>query len=128
MAAGYHEPYEKLSESTLDTSRAVRSLMEELDAIDWYQQRIDVTQDAELRAILTHNRDEEKEHAAMVLEWIRRRDPKMDEYLREYLFTSGPIAKEGPHMHVPVGVTPAPASATAEVPRLTVGRLQGTTG
>jgi ferritin-like protein len=65
--------------------------MEELEAIDWYQQRIDATGDPELAAVLAHNRDEEKEHACMVLEWIRRRDPCFDEYLRRYLFTSGSI-------------------------------------
>jgi ferritin-like protein len=65
--------------------------MEELEAVDWYDQRIDATDDPELRAILVHNRDEEKEHAAMVLEWLRRRDPQMDQFLREYLFTEGSI-------------------------------------
>jgi hypothetical protein len=65
--------------------------MEELEAVDWYQQRMDATDDGELREILRHNRDEEKEHAAMVLEWIRRRDRAFDEKLREYLFTEGSI-------------------------------------
>jgi hypothetical protein len=74
--------------------RAIVSLMEELEAVDWYNQRVDACKDAELRRILEHNRDEEKEHAAMVLEWIRRRDPKFDEELRDYLFTSEPIAHE----------------------------------
>jgi hypothetical protein len=68
--------------------------MEELEAADWYNQRIDACKDRELAAILAHNRDEEKEHAAMVLEWIRRRDPKFDEHLREFLFTDKPIAHE----------------------------------
>jgi ferritin-like protein len=66
-------------------------LTEELEAIDWYQQRVDVAGDEELKAILVHNRDEEIEHAAMVLEWLRRRVPKFDELLRAYLFTSGSI-------------------------------------
>lgn len=88
---GYHEPYEKLSDATRDMHRAVTSLMEELEAVDWYNQRIDAAADPELKAILAHNRDEEKEHAAMVLEWIRRRDPEMDKQLRESLFTEGPI-------------------------------------
>jgi hypothetical protein len=74
--------------------RAVVSLMEELEAADWYNQRIDACKDRELAAILAHNRDEEKEHAAMVLEWIRRKDPKFDEHLREFLFTDKPIAHE----------------------------------
>jgi ferritin-like protein len=72
--------------------RAIISLMEELEAVDWYQQRIDVCKDEELRKILEHNRDEEKEHAAMVLEWIRRRDPKFNDELKDYLFTEEPIA------------------------------------
>jgi uncharacterized protein len=88
---GYHEPIEKLSAETMDMHRAITSLMEELEAVDWYNQRVDATADPELKAILEHNRDEEKEHAAMVLEWIRCRDPKMDHELRESLFKTGPI-------------------------------------
>jgi ferritin-like protein len=88
---GYHEPIEKLSAKTMDMHRAITSLMEELEAVDWYNQRVDACTDPELKAILEHNRDEEKEHAAMVLEWIRRRDPKMDHELRDALFTEGPI-------------------------------------
>ncbi len=84
---GYHEPVDELSQETKDMHRAITSLMEELEAVDWYNQRMDACKDPELRAILQHNRDEEKEHAAMVLEWIRRRDPKMDKELKEYLFT-----------------------------------------
>ena len=71
--------------------RAIRSLIEELDAVDWYAQRIDASDDAELAAVLAHNRDEEKEHACMALEWIRRRDAKFDQFLRKFLFTDGPI-------------------------------------
>lgn len=88
---GFHEPVEKLSERTLDHHRAVSSLMEEFEAVDWYDQRVDATNDPELAAILIHNRDEEKEHAAMTLEWLRRRDPVLDEELRTYLFTEGSI-------------------------------------
>ncbi len=88
---GYHEPYERLPARTRDMHRAISSLMEELEAVDWYQQRGDVTEDEELKAILAHNRDEEKEHAAMVLEWIRRHDTVLDANLKEYLFTSGSI-------------------------------------
>ncbi len=91
---GYHEPIEALSEATRDMHRAILSLMEELEAVDWYNQRADACSDAELRAILRHNRDEEKEHAAMVLEWIRRRDPSFDKELRDYLFTDQPIAHD----------------------------------
>lgn len=88
---GYHEPLDKLSPRTMDHHRAITSLMEELEAVDWYDQRVDATDDAELAAILAHNRDEEKEHAAMTLEWLRRRDPVLDEQLRTYLFTDGDI-------------------------------------
>ena len=82
-----HEDPAKLGSEIIDQHRAISSLMEELEAIDWYNQRAQVTTDDELRAILIHNRDEEKEHAAMVLEWLRRHDPKLDENLRKYLFT-----------------------------------------
>ncbi|HCY62520.1 MAG TPA: ferritin [Oxalobacteraceae bacterium] len=88
---GFHESCEKLSVETMDMHRAILSLMEELEAIDWYNQRMDACADPELRHILEHNRDEEKEHAAMVLEWIRRRDGKFDHELREALFGEGPI-------------------------------------
>lgn len=89
---GYHEPIEKLSAETMDMHRAITSLMEELEAVDWYNQRVDAATDPELKRILQHNRDEEKEHAAMVLEWIRRRDPKLDHELRDVLFKDGEIA------------------------------------
>jgi ferritin-like protein len=91
---GYHEPIEELSDETRDMHRAIISLMEELEAVDWYNQRVDACQDKELAAILAHNRDEEKEHAAMVLEWIRRRDPRFDKELKDYLFTTDQIAHE----------------------------------
>jgi ferritin-like protein len=94
---GYHEPIEELSDETRDMHRAITSLMEELEAIDWYYQRVDACMDTELAEILAHNRDEEKEHAAMVLEWIRRRDPKLDAELRDYLFTKGEIGHSGDH-------------------------------
>ncbi|MDO6441665.1 MULTISPECIES: ferritin-like domain-containing protein [unclassified Marinobacter] len=87
----YHEPVGELTDETREMHRAVVSLMEEFEAVDWYNQRVDACKDAELKAILEHNRDEEKEHAAMVLEWIRRKDPVMDKHLREFLFTEGPI-------------------------------------
>src|SRR5688572_17918928 len=87
----YHEPIDRLSTRTQDLHRAILSLMEELEAVDWYQQRIDATNDAELKRILEHNRDEEKEHAAMVLEWIRRRDVEFSRVLKTYLFTRGDV-------------------------------------
>jgi ferritin-like protein len=91
-SGGFHEAEDKLTEHTRDLHRALVSLQEELEAIDWYQQRVDATNDPELAEILKHNRDEEKEHAAMVLEWIRRHDHEFDAVLHEYLFKSGPIA------------------------------------
>jgi uncharacterized protein len=87
----YHERHEDLSEETRDLHRAITSLMEELEAVDWYQQRVDATRDPALRQILAHNRDEEIEHAAMVLEWLRRTNATFDEQLRRYLFTTDPI-------------------------------------
>lgn len=86
-----HERREDLSPATIDRHRATVSLLEELEAVDWYDQRAEAAGDAELKEILLHNRDEEMEHAAMVLEWLRRRNPVVDEQLRTYLFTSGPI-------------------------------------
>jgi ferritin-like protein len=83
---GYHEPTEELSDDVRDMHRAIESLMEELEAVDWYAQRAYATKNKELRDIMLHNANEEKEHAAMVLEWIRRRDPVMDKNLRTYLF------------------------------------------
>ena len=90
----YHEPYDELDADTRDMHRAIRSLMEELEAVDWYNQRVQVTTDDELKGLLIHNRDEEKEHAAMVLEWIRRRDPVFDEQLRTYLFTDQSLTSD----------------------------------
>ena len=89
---GYHEPVEELSAETRDMHRAIVSLMEELEAVDWYNQRADACKDTELKAILEHNRDEEKEHASMVLEWIRRKDPRFSKELHEYMFTKKIIA------------------------------------
>ena len=89
---GYHEPVEELSDATKDMHRAIISLMEELEAVDWYNQRVDACKDSDLKTNLIHNRDEEKEHAAMVLEWIRRKDPSFDKELKDYLFTEKPIA------------------------------------
>ena len=87
-----HEDPNALGPDIVDKHRAIASLMEELEAVDWYDQRVAVTTDDDLKAVLAHNRDEEKEHAAMVLEWLRRRDPALDANLRKYLFTDGPLA------------------------------------
>ena len=89
-----HDPLETLKQKTPNMHRAVVSVVEELQAIDWYSQRVDAAQDPELRAILQHNSDEEKEHASMLLEWIRRQDPVFEAHLRRYLFSSGSIVRE----------------------------------
>jgi ferritin-like protein len=86
-----HENPETLGAEVIDTHRAIVSLMEELEAVDWYNQRAKATANPELRAVLEHNRDEEKEHAAMALEWLRRRDPILARHLKTFLFTDGPI-------------------------------------
>ena len=92
MAASSAQLHEdNLPAETIDRHRAIVSIMEELEAVDWYDQRAFAATDDELRAVLEHNRDEEKEHAAMALEWLRRRDPKLDEHLRTYLFTNGSL-------------------------------------
>lgn len=102
---GYHEATELLRPATIEMHRAITSLCEELEAVDWYMQRIDASQDEELARVLAHNRDEEKEHAAMVLEWLRRRDAILDEQLRKYLFTEGSIEDraEEEETHAPAG-------------------------
>ena len=136
-----HEAEDRLSAKTKDMHRALVSLQEELEAIDWYQQRAEATIDGELRRILEHNRDEEKEHALMILEWLRRNDPKIDELLHTYLFTRGPLteveerreraeALEGEDVegsearHGEPDRKPQAGTATAAAPtRLTVGSL-----
>ncbi len=90
---GYHEPFERLSNDVVDRHRAIISIMEELEAVDWYDQRVSATDDPELAAVLAHNRDEEKEHAAMTIEWLRRHDPVLDGHLRTFLFTEDPVTE-----------------------------------
>jgi uncharacterized protein len=91
-SAGFHESADVLQPGTKDRHRAIVSLMEELEAVDWYDQRIDAAGDEDLKGILRHNRDEEKEHAAMLLEWLRRQDGSWDKFLRLYLFSEGPVS------------------------------------
>ncbi|HET7315134.1 ferritin-like domain-containing protein [Salinisphaera sp.] len=120
-STSFHEPVERLSEETLETRRGIASFMEELEAVDWYSQRIDAAQDPQLRAILAHNRDEEKEHAMMTLEWLRRRDPALDAQMRTYLFTEGDILaaeEEG-------AIDEAPAGEPATDGSLGIGSLRG---
>jgi ferritin-like protein len=118
----FHESEERLRPATRDLHRAIVSLMEELEAVDWYQQRMDATEDGELREILRHNRDEEKEHAAMVLEWIRRRDPVFDARLREYLFTEGSIVAREDALEQARGNGAAAAPAPGSLGSLRGGR------
>lgn len=87
----YHEPVERLDEKTMDITRSINSLKEELEAVDWYNQRVTASNDLSLKAIMAHNRDEEIEHACMILEWLRRNMDKWDEELKTYLFTEGDI-------------------------------------
>ncbi|MRG94836.1 encapsulin-associated ferritin-like protein [Polyangium spumosum] len=89
----YHEPYDVLSPGAREMHRAIWSLIEELEAIDWYAQRAEVTTDPELEAVLLHNREEEIEHAMMNLEWIRRKDALFDEKIRTYLLKTAPITE-----------------------------------
>ena len=91
QSAGLHESEQSLDADVIDRHRAIRSIMEELEAIDWYDQRVSATNDPSLAEVLAHNRDEEKEHAAMTLEWLRRHDPVLDRQLRTYLFSEGSI-------------------------------------
>ena len=119
---GVHEPLELLDEATVDHHRAMTSLCEELEAIDWYDQRVKATSDESLAAILAHNRDDEKEHAAMALEWLRRRDVALDTQLRKFLFSSGPITELG-DQESDGGSTSTSASDSGS---LGIGSLKGT--
>ncbi|MBV8979433.1 MAG: ferritin [Acidimicrobiia bacterium] len=92
-SVGLHEPVEWLNPDVIDRHRAITSLQEELEAVDWYDQRVAATSDEALAEVLAHNRDEEKEHAAMTLEWLRRHDPALDLVLRTYLFTEAPVVE-----------------------------------
>jgi len=91
--SAYHEPESELQQKDRDFHRALNSLKEEIEAVDWYHQRIATTQDDTLKTLLEHNRDEEIEHACMVIEWLRRNMPVWDEQLRTYLFTGLPITE-----------------------------------
>lgn len=90
---GFHEDAAELSDATKDMHRGIVSLMEELEAMDWYNQRVDACKDPELKTLLIHNRDEEKEHAAMMIEWIRRHDIVFSDYLKEFLFSEKKLSK-----------------------------------
>ena len=122
---GLHEAAELLRPETIDRHRAWASLQEELEAADWYDQRVDAADDAELAGILGHNRDEEKEHAAMVLEWLRRHDPKLDEHLRTYLFTDAPILELEDAATGSEGSAPDAGGGPTPTRSLGIGSLKG---
>lgn len=121
-SATLHE--KDLPPETIDRHRAIVSLMEELEAVDWYDQRVQAATNDELRAVLAHNRDEEKEHAAMMLEWLRRNDEGFAEHLATYLYSKGPITaveagtKEGAPQAEPSSGNPRDES-------LGIGSLKG---
>jgi len=117
-----HERSDQLTPRTVDIHRAVVSLIEELEAVDWYNQRAEATQDPQLQAVLKHNRDEEIEHASMTLEWIRRNVAKFDESLKTYLFTKGDITAI--EEKIEEGKEPAPQDDRRSL-RLTVGQMKG---
>ena len=121
-SATLHEPVDKLKPETPDIHRAVVSLMEELEAIDWYRQRADACGDEQLKAILEHNMNEEIEHASMVLEWLRRNVPKIDAALKTYLFTSGDVTKLEEAV---TGEGPPNEKIAPRQPRTTIGDLKG---
>jgi len=129
-SASLHEDEAKLNPKTIDQHRAYVSLQEELEAADWYNQRLEAATDPALAAILAHNRDEEKEHAAMVLEWLRRSDPKLDEHLRTYLFTEGSVLDiEAAAEHGSGAESDEGGSGEASAPTdasLGIGSLRGT--
>ena len=117
----YSEPYEAIDEQTRNISRALTSLREELEAIDWYNQRVNTTTDQELKSIMAHNRDEEIEHAVMAMEWLRRNMAGFDEDMKTYLFTEGSL------LEVEKQATSADGSAGTEGPKaggMTIGNLK----
>lgn len=124
-SVGYHESEDKLRPETLDNHRALTSMQEELEAADWYDQRVDAATDPGLKEILAHNRDEEKEHFAMLLEWYRRRDATMDAHLKEYLFSTGSlIAREQAATTGEAGAAPEVGGSGS----LGIGSLKGGQG
>jgi ferritin-like protein len=121
---GLHEPEGALDQATIERHRAIASIMEELDAVDWYDQRVRASDDPSLSAVLAHNRDEEKEHASMTLEWLRRHDAVLDQHLRTYLFTSGSITAE--EAAAQAGPEPGAATPAAQGDgSLGIGSLRG---
>ena len=121
-SVGLHESEESLRTETKDKHRALTSMMEELEAVDWYDQRVDAATDPELKEILAHNRDEEKEHFVMTLEWLRRRDTKFSEELESRLFTEGSIVAQEAEGHGAASAEAPPGSTDGS---LGIGSLKG---
>jgi ferritin-like protein len=119
----YHEALELLSEHTKNLHRANVSLREELEAVDWYQQRAEACSDTELKAVLIHNRNEEIEHAMMTLEWLRRHDPTFAENISTYVGSSGPIVGVEASATGAAGAAAATGSVSVS---LGIGSLKGT--
>lgn len=117
MTTGYHEPTSELSKSARDVHRALATLIEELEAVDWYHQRVDVTEDEDLKQVLLHHRNDEIEHAAMALEWLRRIIPEFDEELRTFLFTSDRIVE----VHEKEGTEEGPSAGDLGIRKLKSG-------
>lgn len=117
----YHEPEEKLTEEAMEYHRIIKSVMEELEAVDWYNQRAVATNDPDVQAIVEHNRDEEIEHACMGLEWLRRNNPVWDEMLRTFLFTNAKITEVEEEGEGEDGEEAAPASTGS----LGLGNMRG---
>jgi ferritin-like protein len=125
----YHEREDLISEATKNMHRAIVSLKEELDAVDWYQQRADACSDDDLKSVLLHNKDEEIEHAMMVLEWIRRHDGTFDAQIGNYIHSTGPIVQVEKQANATAeggaGAVPSGPSARAPSPSLGIGSLKG---
>ena len=121
-----HAPRERLSQHTLNLHFAIVSLMEELDAIDWYRQRADDAEEETLKQLLLHNMREEMEHASMLLEWIRRNDSDFERFLKTYLFTEGSILQQEKAATAEgVGEAPPNADRRSPEPGFTIGSLRG---
>ena len=118
----YHEPIELLSERSKNMHRAIVSLKEELEAVDWYQQRAEASNDAELTAVLIHNKNEEIEHAMMTLEWLRRNDPVFAANISTYLNSTGPITEVEKNAEELGGATPPGGTPSTS---LGIGSLKG---
>jgi hypothetical protein len=120
MAEEWHAPYERLTRQTITLHQALRSLMEELEAVDWYRQRADDCEDAALKDVLLHNMREEIEHAAMVLEWLRRSDTDFGRTFDIYLYSSGDLTRVEEQADDDTA-----AGAPLPLPSFTIGPMKG---